>query len=370
MKPTRAFVPLALLVTTAGLSGCQQAETDADVQSIRPIKTITLASRAEAVEQRSFPGLVRAASSSTLSFQVSGKVLEIEVDVGDRVAAGELLAVVDDEPFKLEVQSAEADLNKSKANYDNSAGDFDRKKGLRDKGYVSASDLDQALAERDAASNQVIMAQSRLDIAKRDLRNTRLEAPFAGYISKRLVEPHQEIGSGQELFQLDALGELEVELMLPENIIGRVACGDEGVVSFPGLKGKRVEGRIEEIGTLAGAANAFPVALRLAERPPGLYPGMTAEVELSIDRGGLAGGFLLPAAAVVARVGTVPGRHFVFVYDPGAGTVHKRPVFISGGQQNMARVSEGLEQGDIVAVAGASFLSDGMQVRLLEGPAP
>ena len=290
------------------------------------------------------------------------------MDVGDRVAAGKLLAVVDDEPFRLEVQSAEADLNKSKANYDNSASDFDRKKGLRDKGYISASDLDQALAERDAASNQVTMAQSRLDIAKRDLRNTQLKAPFSGYISKRLVAPHQEIGSGQELFQLDALGELEVELMLPENIIGQVARGDAGVVSFPGLRWRSVEGRIEEIGTLAGAANAFPVTLRLTERPQGLYPGMTAEVQLSIDQGGTAAGILLPSAAVVAGVETGPGRHFVFVYDPQTSRVHKRTVSISGGQQNMARVSEGLEKGDIVAVAGASFLSDGMQVRLLEEP--
>lgn len=79
--------------------------------------------------------------------------------VGDRVVAGELLAIANDEPFKIKVQSAEADLNKSKANHDNSAGDSERKKGLRDKNYVSASDLDQALAERDAARNQVAMEQ-------------------------------------------------------------------------------------------------------------------------------------------------------------------------------------------------------------------
>ncbi len=135
---------MLLLLAAAGLSGCQQAETEAKVDNIRPIKTITLASQVQAIEQRRFPGLVRAVNSSTLSFQVSGKVLEITVDVGDQVAAGERLAAIDDEPFKLKVQSAEADLNKSKANNDNSAGDYERKKGLREKGYISSSDLDQA----------------------------------------------------------------------------------------------------------------------------------------------------------------------------------------------------------------------------------
>jgi len=210
------------------------------------------------------------------------------------------------------------------------------------------------------------MAKSQLDSAKRDLRNTVLKAPFGGYISKRLLEPHQEITSGQALFQLDGLEEMEVELMLPENIIGHLKHGDAGTASFPSLQNTHVVGRISEIGTRAEAANAFPVTLRLKERPQGIYPGMTAEVELSIDQGEQAEGFLLPASAIVAGVGTGPGRHFVFVYKEKTGTVQKRPVFISGGQRQMARVSEGLQEGDIVAVAGTSFLSDGMKVLLLD----
>ncbi|MET0081134.1 MAG: efflux RND transporter periplasmic adaptor subunit, partial [Candidatus Thiodiazotropha lotti] len=218
MAPIQYFLPVILVATMIGLSGCEQPESDVEVQSIRPIKTITLASQVEAVSHRSFPGIVHATNSSALSFEVSGKVLRIEVNVGDHVTAGQLLAFVDDEPFKLEVQSAQAELGKAKANRDKSVSEYSRKKEMRTKGFISASDLDQALAERDANRNQVTIARSRLDIAKRELRNTRLKAPFSGYISKRLVEPHQEIASGHELFQLDALEVLEVELMLPENI--------------------------------------------------------------------------------------------------------------------------------------------------------
>lgn len=370
MNPVRRVSALMPLLTAVVLTGCQQQEPPTAVESIRAIKTIVLADPVQAIEQRSFPGLVRAANASTLSFEVAGKVLEITVDVGDRVEAEQRLAAIDDEAFKLEVQSAEADLGKARANAKNSAADHERKRELKAKGYVSASDLDQALAEQEAAQNQVAMAQSRLDIAKRNLRNTELKAPFGGYISKRWVEPHQEIASGQEILQLDQLAEVEVKLMLPEGVIGRLHTGDPGKVSFPGLRGIEVEGRISEMGTRAEAANAFPVTLRLEQPPQGIYPGMTAEVRLSIHQGEQAGGFLLPASAIVAGVGTGSGRHFVFVYDPQTSTVQKRPVLVTGGQREMARVSEGLGEGDIVAVAGASFLSDGMQVRLLEKSRP
>ncbi|MEW8073968.1 MAG: efflux RND transporter periplasmic adaptor subunit [Candidatus Thiodiazotropha sp.] len=357
---------LLAVLALGGLSGCQQDETETKAENIRPIKTITLTAKAQATEERKFSGLVSPANSSTLSFEVSGKVIEITVDVGDQVVAGQRLAVIDDEPFKLKVQSAEADFKKAKANFKHSASDYERKSELAVKGYVSASDLDSALAQRDAARNQEAMALSQLNIAKRDLRKTVLKAPFGGYISKRLVEPHQEIVSGQELLQLDELEEVDVELMLPENIIGYLKHGDAGIASFPSLQGIHVEGRIDEIGTLAEAANTFPVSLRLNQRPDSLYPGMTAEVQLMIDHGEQNEGFLLPASAIVAGVGTGSGRHYVFVYEPESGTVGKRPVFVAGGQRQMARIGEGLKTGDIVAVAGVSFLTDGMKVRLLD----
>lgn len=366
MKSITLSTGLLCLFLVAVLSACQKVETETVVENIRPIKTLTLQSKVDAVEERRFPGLVSAADSSTLSFEVTGKVLEINVDVGDQVEQGQLLAIVDEEPFKLNVQSAQADLKKARANHKNALSDFKRKSELRTKGYVSASDMDQALAQRDSARNQVSMAESQLNIARRNLRNTKLKAPFGGYISRRLVEPHQEVTSGQSLFQLDQLDIVEVELMLPENVISHLDDGDVGVATFTSLQGTSVEGRISEIGTQAETLNTFPVSLQLYQRPEGLLPGMTAEVEFQIEQGEQAEGFLVPASALIAGIDTGPGKHFVFIYDEQSSTVRKTDVFITGGQQQMARVSQGLKEGDIVAVAGASFLSDGMKVRLLE----
>lgn len=356
---------LSLLVI-AGLSGCQQADTETVIESIRPIKTITLTSKVSAAEQRRFPGILSAAESSTLSFEVAGKIVEIKVDVGDRITKGQLLAVLDDEPLKLGVKSLKADLEKAKADSNNKSGNYTRMKKLIGKGYVSIAELDQAKADAESASNHVSMVTAQLGLANRELRNTTLKAPFDGHISRRLAEPFQKVVSGHDIFEVDALGELEVKVSLPENIIGQLKKGDTGEVTFPGLKTIKVQGVVSEVATHAEKANTFPVTLRLLETNSKLLPGMTAVAQLTIAHDEQAAGFLLPASAIVAGSGKAVGEHFVFIYDPLSKTVHKTSVFVAGGKKDLARVTEGLNIGDTVAVAGASFLSDGLQVRLLE----
>lgn len=364
--PYLSHLKILLLLLPVGISGCQQPEAETVVESIRPIKTITLTSKVSAADQHSFPGIVRAADSSSLSFEVSGKILDIKVDVGAPVTRGQVLAIMDDESFKLAIQLLEADLRKAQADFNNQDSNYTRKKKLIGKGFVSASEMDQARADRETARNQTTMALSQLDIARKDLRNTALKAPFDGHISKRLAEPFQKISSGQKVFEIDALGDMEVKVVLSENIIGQLKKGDTGEVTFPGLKETKIQCVVAEIGTHAERANAFPVTLRLLAPGSDLLPGMTAVAQLTIAHNDQADGFLLPASAIVAGAGKSVGQHFVFIYDPENKTVRKASVMVGGGKKDLARVIEGIEIGDTIAVAGASFLSDGMQVHLLE----
>ena len=101
--------------------------------------------------------------------------------------------------------------------------------------------------------------------------------------------------------------------------------------------------------------------------PPGLRPGMTAEVTFTIpvDASQLAGlrGFLVPIAAALAEP---DDRFSAFVYDSETETVSKRAIRTGGVADNHIAVLEGLEEGDIIATAGVTFLSDGQQVTLLD----
>ena len=113
--------------------------------------------------------------------------------------------------------------------------------------------------------------------------------------------------------------------------------------------------------------NAFPVRSDLVEAPPGLRPGMTAEVTFSMPRevGGIVDfeGFLIPMSAVLAQA---DDEFAVFVFDPQSSTVTVRPVRTGGVRDNDLAVLEGLAEGDIIATAGVSFLREGQTVVLLD----
>jgi RND family efflux transporter MFP subunit len=241
-------------------------------------------------------------------------------------------------------------------------------------GAVALQELDRATALRDARENQVESAQARLNLARRDLRLSVLEAPFDGTISLREIDPAMRVGAGQTVFEMDSEESgLRVEVQMPETLIARVRQGDEVEVGFPSIGDPRFDvgdrryaAVVAEVGTRAGTGNAFPVRADLSDPPPGLRSGMTAEVTFSIPRGeGLVDfdGFMIPIAAVQ---GEADDQFSVFVYDAETSTVKKRPVRTGGVGDNDIAILEGLQEGEIIATAGVSFLRDGQEVTLLD----
>jgi RND family efflux transporter MFP subunit len=178
------------------------------------------------------------------------------------------------------------------------------------------------------------------------------------------VDPHEEIKVGQKVFAIDAKGTLEVDLAVPETTINRVHIGTPSTVRFPTMPDHSVKGRISDIGSAAVKSNAFPVKVGLIEPPANINPGMTAEVSLVLKDDSQIAGYLVPLQAILPAKEV--GQGYAFVYDPKTSTVRKTPVQTLGAEQNMTIISEGLSAGDIIAVAGVSFLADGMKVKLME----
>ena len=333
------------------------------IENIRAIKTITV--NEQATEQvRKLAGIVAAVDSSGLSFQVGGQVISVKVDIGDRVEKGQVLAALDPEPFRLEVDAIEAELVKARANVTNTKAEFDRQKRVYDQGAGAKSDLDAAEYNLKAARSAVNYQMARLDLAKRNLRNTNLLSPYDGTIAWRSVQPHEEVQAGQKVFEINATGTMEVQLAVPETTIDLIHIDDPATISFPTLPGDTAKGRISYIGSAAVKANAFPVKVVLIDPDKKVKPGMTAEANLSIKDQNRNPGFLVPLQAILPAPEANQG--YAFVYDPGTSTVKKTAVRFRGMENNEAIVHEGLAAGDIIAVAGVSFLADGMKVKLMK----
>jgi len=355
----------------AALAGCRQAEPPADLPP-RAIQWQRV-SDSLAGDQRVISGIVTAVDDTRLAFEVNGTVQTVEVDLGDAVEQGQVLARLDPEPLELTVRDAEAALAETLALQAHARSTLERY--IEAGAAVAKQEVDRAQAVRDSRESQHEAAQARLNLARRDLRLSVLEAPFRGTISLREVDPAMRVAAGEVVFELDSKESgMRVEVQMPETLIARVRQGDAVRVGFPSIGDPRFdlgdesfEAVVAEVGTRAGAGNAFPVRADLSDPPPGLRSGMTAEVTFSIPRESdeLGGhrGFMIPLAAAVAEA---DDRFSVFVFDPESSTVTKRPIRIGGVGGNDVAVLEGLRKDEIIATAGVSFLRDGEQVTLLD----
>ena len=358
----RILIKILFLAIIGGAVTACKEKTEI-VEQVRSLKTITVSEPATG-QIRKFSGIVRATDSSNLSFEVSGRVETVHVDVGSLVGKGQLLAVLDKEPYRLDVDAAQAELEKAKANVVNTKDEYDRQERVYSQGAGAKSKLEQAKYNYDAARSQVNYQMAKLNLAKRNLSKTMLTSPYDGFIAWRSVDPHEEIKVGQKVFAIDAKGTLEVDLAVPETTINRVHIGTPSTVRFPTMPDHSVKGRISDIGSAAVKSNAFPVKVGLIEPPANINPGMTAEVSLVLKDDSQIAGYLVPLQAILPAKEV--GQGYAFVYDPKTSTVRKTPVQTLGAEQNMTIISEGLSAGDIIAVAGVSFLADGMKVKLMK----
>lgn len=333
------------------------------VEVVRSIKTITVKEQA-AQQVVKLSGLVAAVDSSGLSFEVAGHVEAVYVDIGDRVEKGKVLAALDPEPYQLEVKATNAELVKVRGEVDKTKAQYERHKRIYEQGAGAASYLDVAEYQYKAARSNVKFQMAQLDLAKRNLRKTKLLSPYNGTIAWRSVNPNEEVGAGQKLFEINASGEMEIQLAVPETTIDRIQVGDTTSITFPTLPGETTEGRITYIGSAAIEANAFPVKVQLTAPDIKVKPGMTAEAVLTLKSGKQEKGFLVPLQALLPT--NEANQAYAFVYNSHTSIVVKTPVRASSMEKKMAIVEEGLNEGDIIAVAGVSFLADGMEVKLLE----
>lgn len=362
-KRGAAFAILAMLLTVSAVSACSE-ETVEPAERIRAIKPYYVVEPAGG-DVRRYSGTISASNSSALSFSISGTVQSVEVDQGDRVTSGQVLATLDPQSFALDVSAAQSELQSAIAAMEESELNLDRQRQLYERGWVAEAALDQATAAFDAARGQVSLARSRLGLAERDRANTRLTAPFDGVISMRDVEPFTEVSAGRTVFLINSEGALEVDLSVPDSVVGRLTVGAPVAFETSTVPGCGCTGRVTAIGVAAEAANTVDVTAAILEGPQGLLPGMAVEASLALSDGSDAGGFMVPLVAIAP--GDEAAQGYVFKFDAAAGVVNRVPIagegVVSG---NLISVSEGLEAGDIIAAAGVSFLRDGQAVVLLD----
>lgn len=360
----------AVLLSAAFLAGCEKAP-EAPAEVIRVVKTVTLDTRV-GEQTRRFAGVVAAAQSSVLSFQVGGNVIEMMLAAGAPVTAGQVIARLDPEPYELDLEAARSEVARAQAELTQRELDFERQQTLFRKSYISQAALDQTISALDAARSSVAYARARAASAERNVDQTRLVAPFTGTVSEQLVDPFQDVSAGQPVYRIAAEDALEVQIDVPETEIRFMHVGQPATVGFalplaaaePQRASTLVSGRVTEVADSAKSSNAYPVVVSLLDPPAELRDGMTAEVSVQVAAS-TGEGFLLPLSALIPQGQPPEGR--VFRFKPDGETLEVVNILIGGVEENMIIASGELVAGDAIVVAGVSFLRPGQRVRLLEG---
>lgn len=308
-----------------------------------------------------YSGTVKGRYETNLSFQVSGKILTRNVNVGDKVVAGDILMVIDDRDIKQNLNIYNAQVQSAKTQMDLAESDLARYQQLYTVNAVSEQALDQYQSAYDnavATYNQAIAQASQGENA---LEYTQLIVDKSGVISSVTGEAGQVVSAGQTVATLVQDGEREVEISVPENKIQFIKIGQEATVTFWALNNMQIKGSVREISPMAdNVSRTYNVRISLNEIPSEIQLGMTANVLFNgIDDN--KDSIVLPLSALYqtenkTQVWIVNSESKVELKDIKVLDLGKNEVTVSG-----------LNKGDVVVIAGVHKLYAGQSVKIADG---
>lgn len=355
MSHARTIRWMAGAALAATLAACSGGQTEA--AAARPV----LVAQPEPAPgaARSFPGEVRAREESPLAFRVGGELVRREVDVGDRVASGQLLAVIDPGDFEAQARAAQARLSAAEAQLKRAAADRQRYAALAEEQLVSRSALDAQEAAWRAAEGEVRAARAQFEVASNQAGYAELRAPADGVIASRQAEAGQVVAAGQPVFTLAGDDGREVLIALPESALGGFSVGQVAEVELWSTPGQRLRGRFREISPAADpAARTYAARVAIEDGDASRVAlGQSARVHVAPAGAALS----VPLAAVQADE---DGQASVWVFE--GGRVRATPIEAGDFGAERVPVAAGLEAGDWVVVAGGHLLRDGQEVRAVD----
>jgi RND family efflux transporter MFP subunit len=336
------------------LAGCQ-AETAPAPTSERPVQIEHVAFRTGS-DVREFVGVVKARYETDLAFRVAGKIISRNVNVGDRVNAGDVIARLDAQDLRLQVESAEAELAAATSNRSQAAADLKRYAALKERGYAAIADFDRKQAANDEAEGRLARARRALDLARNQLDYTALKANADGVITATLAEPGQVVAVGQAVARLAQRGEKEAVVALPETWLGEVRAA-RATVRLWSDRGRSFPARLRELAPQADpTTRTYTARFTILDADDTVAFGMTATVALEHDSETRVA--RLPLSAVLNR-GAGPS---VYVVNDHNELVRK-PVTVASFTEDTALVTSGVKTGDRIVTLGVQKLEAGIKVR-------
>jgi RND family efflux transporter MFP subunit len=311
----------------------------------------------------SLAGTVESQTLVNLAFRIGGRMTERLVDVGDTVAADQLVARLDPTDEENGLRSAEANLVAANGQLSEARIDYDRQRQLYERqiaARVAFERAEQLFITRQSAADA---AAAQVGIAQRRLEDTELRADAPGVITEVGAEPGEVVQAGRMIVQKSREDGLDAVFDVAAAILEAAPPDPEVTVALSLTPGVTAVGRVREVSPRADpVTGTFRVRVGLIDPPSEMRLGSTVTGRVSF---GGASGVELPATALTGT----EGAPAVWVVDPATNTVALRPIGVARFNPATVSVSDGLELGEIVVTAGVQALRPGQEVRLIGGGA-
>ncbi len=367
MKQTLRIIACAFTLPLVA-AGCAKEAEEAPMYQMIPVTTRDIVVSASAA------GTVEPVLTVDVKSKASGEILDVRVETGDKVTAGQLLVKVDPRVPANALRQAEADLEVAKAQLTNSESQYRRSEELYKTQSITETEWEAAILAKANAEAQLVRAERSVEDAKISFEDTDVRAPLTGTIIEKAVEigtvitsATSNVSGGAVLLRMANLDTVQVRSLVDETDIGKIQPGMQVTITVDAYPNRPFRGRVLKIEPQASVTQnvtMFPVLMRIANENDLLKPGMNAEVEVSI---GEKRDIVAVPNAALRTTGDVASAAMVLGLDPDVvqeeiAMARERQREGAGGQTTMA--------GSVRDTAGAgreTFSFNGREVPLPEG---
>ena len=346
MKTLNSKLAVLALTGIAVLPGCGTGEAsvanEADVRAATPVPVeVAMPERGDIYATYHATSTIESDADAPVLARVGGEVVELLVEEGEVVAAGQVLARLDGERTRLEMLAAKADLDRVR-------GELDRYEDLHARGLVSTAMYDGLAYDADAL-------QAKYELAKLNYDYSSIRATISGVVSSREIKLGQSIEANSTAFRITDTSELVAYLHIPQAELAKFSSGHEASLHVDSMPDAEFAATIARISPTIDTRNGTFRATALISNAEGnLAPGMFGHFTISYEQHTDA--LVIPAEALIDE----DDENTVYIVDDGE--VIRRNVKIGIAADGNIEILDGLNEDDVVVVVGHSGLRNGSKV--------
>jgi RND family efflux transporter MFP subunit len=309
-------------------------------------------------QTREFVATIRPRIETDHGFRVAGKVVRRLVENGQRVKAGDVLALLDEKDLKLQKEQADAEFAAARMAREQATADEKRATQLRQNGWTAQAALDRVRAAAEEARGRFQRAERAVDLAKNSLDYATLRADADGVVTHTLIEPGQVVAAGQTAARVARSAELEAAVALPEAFAAAAGAGEAKLILWS-KPGKSYRAKLRELSPSADPmTRTFPARFSIPDADAAVSLGMSATLTI--------------ASREAARIASVPlsalynqGEGPSLWKVNGEGWLTLTPVTVVRYETNSALVTGGVQEGDSIVILGVHKLDASQKVRVV-----